>query len=251
MESLIDQFFAFLNGYQQELTLRVSLMDIKTKLAEGQGYQAFMQILDAQPPCSFMDLGDLFFGALFQDLNSLPSCRPPDALLSEFEPVIRMALTEVVNLLPDEFDLDPLVIEFIPSETLNGLPGALKLVQVAMVISPLLPIFIFVMIALLGARSWRSWFFWWGIPLFASGLALLFLAFVTPPLANPLVRTVFFRSGSASLSSSFELVLIEVSGHLVQSLATRVAVTALVIAAIGGILLGVWAILKLMDRGRG
>lgn len=62
-------------------------------------------VVNSWPPCSPELLLSIMNGAILGDLQAMPVCRPPQAMMSLFDPLYKLTLNDLVKRLPDQVDL--------------------------------------------------------------------------------------------------------------------------------------------------
>jgi hypothetical protein len=252
-ESVIDQVFQILFNSSDPLNtpIDISLVDIKSHLAGEEGTQAFLNILDAQPDCSF----DQVLGLLQLGLG-LPStidsilCRPPDYVISELTPIIQSFLINAVNLIPDQIHInlfdnffEASSIESYPSLGTTSVPEqiqTLRTTRKAISMSPMVPLLFIFLVTLIVVRSLRDFLLWWGISFLSAGLITLVLAISVLPLRNlvfirifPYDRNAFLSLSAFLINLGFEDIIREMTSELIMS----IVIPAGLISLIGFLLL--------------
>ncbi len=248
-ESLIDQFFAYMNGDAPTLTLTLSMSEPKARIRGQEGYDAVMRILKAQPECDLFDYIDLFFGLLDEGLAGIPSCRPDNDLIAEFTPEIRLMLADLSDEIPEQYDLAPVLADFISAEDtdpLGSLRQEVKLTRQGLALSLLLPLACFGLMTVLGVRSVQGWLLWWGAPLTAAGLAMLVNALLFPSLGQLLIGRWVISKVTLGVSQGIALASVEIVGALFSELAGGIILLAVVTTMVGLMLLAGGGLLFLL-----
>jgi hypothetical protein len=189
-ENLIDQvFFILLDSPDPANTnLKISLQEVKHRLAGPQGTQAFLEIIESQNPCDFdqlLGLAQLGLG-LPADIETL-LCRPPAYIIESLTPTITTLIAGMVDLVPDYLTFS-LPIDRIsnPSagEALDpqqpDIPqfiAYLRWAQTVIALSPLIPLFLITLVTIFAVRSVKDLLLWWGSTFLAAGLISLLLVF--------------------------------------------------------------------------
>ena len=189
IESAIDQVMAFLITPGQPLNLDISLVELKARLGGEDGYQAIVALLNSLEPCTTGDLLNLPSVVLNNgDPTGLPLCRPSESVLRLGEDAIRTSLKGVADKLPDNTST---FFNATTNSLGTGLVAAQRMVQLlrmAAIISPVIPLFLLLVITLLVVRSFKGFLKWWGVPL----VAVAVLCFLSTLLIAPLARTFLF-----------------------------------------------------------
>jgi hypothetical protein len=183
-DSFLDQFFATMNGRQENITL--SLTGIKGSLKSPAGLETVLLILRSQPPCTFEQLQELFSITLTGE-GVLRLCSPAPELLELLSPFIQSTLSAAVDTIPDTKVLTPLKVwtsrSFGPFG--NGAAGAIRLGLTLVQLSPLFPLFFLLLVTLLIVRTLKDFLRWWGIPLLLAGLLVLAAGLIGAGLFEP------------------------------------------------------------------
>ncbi len=232
-ESIIDQVFVYVNVASGQLSIKISLVELKTRLASEPGLAAFKQILSAQPPCTLEQLEIIKQAATSGKLDQIPLCRPPEELVTAFDSQIRAALGLVAGQLPNEVDLaQPAGSGSQPPPAGDDPRIMLNRIRIMVRLGPLLPVALLALVTIFGVRSARDWLRWWGIPLLSAGLLSAGMALAINPLVNwALLTYVNPRLSPSPLTPELGQTLIA----LLRSLATPLAMGMGIIA--GGLAL--------------
>jgi hypothetical protein len=104
-ESVIDQVYEALKG-DGDGALRISMADLKERIAGDAGFGAVVALMEAQPPCDedqLSQIQDLMDPT--EPLKDVPVCRPPDAVLVAIYPNVRATLAFMAGQIPDQAEL--------------------------------------------------------------------------------------------------------------------------------------------------
>ncbi|MBN2256635.1 MAG: hypothetical protein JW704_02275 [Anaerolineaceae bacterium] len=188
LESVIDQFFTFLNHPGQPLMLNISLLELKSRLGGEDGYQAFRSLLNSLEPCTTGDLLNLTKSALENaNLSRIQLCRPDASVMIFGESAIRGMLKATADNLPD--DTSELIKP--PSghvgDSLVVAQKTIRILRLAALISPGIPLVFLLIISLLVVRNFKSLFIWWGIPLTVTGALTALSALLASQILNSLL----------------------------------------------------------------
>jgi hypothetical protein len=188
VESAIDQFYLQVESGRGNAVVGISLLDLKVRLKGPEGLSAVTQLIEAQPACSFDQLGTIVTIATSgAALSQVPVCRPPDAVLTLMGPSIQAALALLADLMPDTAQVD---LTGGSGSTTNALIPAhdvLDLTRGAGGAGVALVTLLLVAAVLLGARSIGSALRWLGVPLAVIGGLGLLLAVASQPVAHGFV----------------------------------------------------------------
>lgn len=164
-------------------------------------------------------------------------------------PQIQAMLAEVAARLPDEADLAQTFAgsdENAPGESAAPEAGApqpdprttLRMIRLGLRLSPLLPLMLFLLGALFGARSGCALLRWWGLPLLVVGLGGLVEALLVLPMLQAGYATFVADKIPPYLSENLMLAGLEVALQLGRTLAMWIGGEAVFIGLIG---LAMWA----------
>ncbi len=252
-ESVIDQFFLYINTPGAPLVLNVSLVDFKEKLDSEDGYRAVMHIINLQPTCSSDEWAQIVNSANAALFEDIPYCRPPDEVLVASEPYIRAAIHQVVAAIPDETTLNPNGVSA-STATTDDRRATLQRVRRYILVSLCLPAGLFVLVAVFGIRSFTSGGIWLGIPLIVTGLFSLVAAAVTWALPNWLIiqNAPSGQVTMEGIAPGITRALVDVGISIAHSAARTVGIVAIVLIVLGlglviaGFLFG-WATRSSLD----
>lgn len=104
-ESLIDQFWAFMNFETPQLRLSVDLRPVKDHLAGEGAPQVASIIVAGLPPCTAEDLLTFVIQAFQGKAEGLPLCKPPEQFLNLTNTLVGSMLAGTSATMPDELDL--------------------------------------------------------------------------------------------------------------------------------------------------
>ncbi len=177
-EDALTQIFGYLNGELPNPTL--SLLPLKQGLASQEGLDAVILIIHSQPPCTLEQLAKIVtsFGEVL--------CNPPDDVLNLAKPVIKTQLLAVAAALPDAV---PLAGPDASATTLRDL----RVLRLAMRLSPLIPLAFLLGITVLVVRSLKDWLAWWGWPLLSAGLLGAISGFAGSPIFRLFIERFLAR----------------------------------------------------------
>lgn len=167
LDAVVDQFFHYLDSTAPRPEVRVSLADLKRRLAGGVLEDTYIQILSTKPPCP---------GAA----AALPTtCRPPAEQLPAIRDRFREMIVPATAELPDEVDLfaarDTAQAQHLYTALAAGRDRLHTFATVARWCW-ILPVLLLLGVALLAVRSLRGALLWWGVPCVIVGGAALVLA---------------------------------------------------------------------------
>ena len=171
-ESVIDQVYRDLQAGQPTSAIKIHMGDLKARLTGEEGFNAVVQLIDAQPSCTADQLAQIQ-GLIdpTAPLEEVPICRPPEVALTLIYPNIRATLASLAEQIPDEAEFK-YAGEQGPSaqDPLESPRQALNMVRTAVRVALLVPIVLLALVALFGARSIKGLLRCWGIPLLVAGV---------------------------------------------------------------------------------
>jgi len=261
-EWLEDQVLAVTEGLfdsidqgQGEISIKISLLDLKERLGGETGVEAIAHLLDAQPECSKDDLLNMtrILQGKEEAGGDFLNCRPPDDFIQNFTPQLEVLLRRSLRDVPDEIDLGKGIfgeasssegptIELFDSEIPTL--ALIKWIRWAINMSPLVCLLLLVVIAFFGVFSFKELGRWWGYPLAISGLMGLGISLLVGPAVD------FFTSSFLKNRefTGFSPVLIDTGSDLVVgiilSLFLQVRNYSLVVIGMGLAVIITAAVLK-------
>lgn len=239
-ESLIDQFVEFLESDQAVPSIKISLVELKSKLMGSDGVEIVLTLIEAQPACTDDQLREIKLAmASEQGKTDLLSCLPSQDVLDEYASSIEENLNEAVGELPDEAVLGESFMEEDSSEKPEAEGGeiqvgpTLRRIRTYMRISPLLPAVFLILIAVFAVRSFRDLLRLWGIPFLVTGMIVLAISLLSMPIFNWLLRT--YVQGKIPGYFSLEMVDLgfDIGRSMIRNYVKTLAIQGGVIALVG------------------
>jgi len=184
VESAIDQVFSFLKSPGQPLSLNISLVEFKARLGGEDGYQAMMLLIHSLEPCTAKDLLKLPM-SLFSssDFGAAELCLPSESILKLGDEAIRTLLKDLAATLPDNTSTLFQGVSSGLSANLATSLRTLQMIRLTAMISPIIPLFLLLIVTLLVVRNLRGFLTWWGIPLTIIGVLVFVCSlFITPAI---------------------------------------------------------------------
>ena len=239
-ESVIDQFFEFLESDETTPTISISLVDLKARLLGRNGVDTVLNIVDVQPPCNDDQISDLK-DMIENDMSEadLLSCRPPQDLLDRYIVTIEDTLNEVIGSLPDEANLGESFMESEGSEPQEDstdemqIGRTLRRIRYVMRWSPIVPIGLLLLVAVFGVRSFRDLLRWWGIPVMVTGLIALILSILSMPIFNWLLSTYVESRIPGYLSAEFVQLGFDLGRSAIRSYVKSITLQAGILSLVG------------------
>jgi hypothetical protein len=249
-ESVIDQFFSYLNTPSKPLELKVSLVDFKEKLDGEEGFCAIMRIVNAQPACDSEEWAQIVSGSQSAQFEDLPFCRPSEEVLASAESYIRASLHDLVATIPDETYLDENQASSSSTTTKDDPRADLQRAHRWIWLSLCLPAFLILLVAVFGVRSFTGCGLWLGLPLVFTGLFTFVAAVVTWVLPGWLI-TRNAPGGKATLEGvapGVTQALVDVGNSLAHITASTVGIVAILLIMLGLGVLAVGFLFRLLRR---
>lgn len=230
-ESVIDQFFAYIDSDEPDLSLTISMAQVKQRITGQEGLLAVMRLVLSFPPCTAEQL-DSLTGRAPEDETDAPHCQPPDDMLDQYTHEIERMLEEVAADIPDEVDL----AEGTTAET--GATGddprqALRAIRWGMRLSPLLATVLLALIALFAVRSWKGLFRWWGIPLLLAGLIGIGVSVAVLPVVDRAIAPRIVESVPGHLADGVVKMGLQIARFVAGRFATWVGGEGALIGLLG------------------
>ena len=215
VESALDQFFAFIHGDADHISLSIS--DIKTNYAEAATDSALKGLISALPPCGANEVAGILAGSID---GSSPSCNPPAELLDTYISLLRLESETFRKNIPVKFvlSLPSSAATACPSREFpcDGLISNIRLIPVIIRWLPLLPVLFLLGIAILKMRSLKSMLTWWGIPVFFTGLLCLLLGLAIHSIAPIILDILIGFLKNSLLSNDLEHLIRQLGEYLLQ-----------------------------------
>ncbi len=241
VESLINQFFQYLNSSQPNLALQISLAQIKNSLSGGQGVNAALQAVQNQPACTQSQLAAIQ-QTLIQGANAgaLPVCNPTAQYLNPYVQLMGNDLSQFASALPTTVAIT--MNSQGSGTSINTLNGFRKLYQALSFLSRfslILPAVLLLLLTIFAVRSAHDWMVWWGVPLFIAGLITLILAFAILPASSAAAYNALNSSFPNRITPDLAGAILDVVRDVGRQFATRIGIEAVAIAIIGAIMIAI------------
>jgi hypothetical protein len=233
-ESIVDQFFVYLDTPSMPLRLKVSLADFKASLAGEAGYRAALRIIDAQPDCN-TDEWTAFLAAGSYQFEDVPFCRPPDQVMASAEPYIRIALGSLALAIPSEAYLNNPRAAAGASAPADDRRDDLQRARRWINLSLCLPLILIGLVAVFGVRSLAGAGLWLGLPLFFSGVFTFTGALIIWRLPSWLTErgAPYGQLAIDGLAPEFTQTLVDVVTSIAHAAARTVGVVGIVLIVMG------------------
>lgn len=222
----------------------LSLVPLKERMAGEDGTRAVLGLLRTQPVCTLEEIARMTMAALGSQGLSL--CNPPEELYPLVMPLIQAQMQVASAAIPQEVVLASAASAGFES----GRPDPRERIQTArlfMRLSPVIPLFLFLVMTLLAVRSLRTWLAWWGVPLLATGGLAVLLSILGAPAA----RLLLFQVMQLTLPEVLPDVLLSngssLAAAVVDQLLQPTLIQGLVMAGAGFILAGSAALTSVIE----
>lgn len=234
-ESVIDQLFTWLGQNGTDLHVRVSMTDVKQRLAGAAGQKIVLTIIDSWPPCTGAQIAAVTAEAAQGNLDRLPDCRPPDEMLSAMTPYLADAAAQGANLIPDSMDLAEPNGQVSHIDPASDPRPSLHVFQWLAWLSPLLPLLLIVGVAALAVRSWKALALWVGLPLVIAAVLGGLIAVAMLPLRDLFTRSLL--GGGSAIPATLQDVATRLFGAVFETAGWWIAGEALLVGGAGAIIL--------------
>lgn len=243
VQSMIADLFEYFDTGEGELSISISMLELKEHLSGEAGVNAIVGLLDTQPDCSNADLiamSRVLQGAGEPGQDFL-TCRPPAAFIEDYTPQLEVLFRRSLRDVPDKIVLAEGL--FVNDESGSGtIPFAgqqltpyllLKWIRWGIQMSPLAALTVLLFIALLAVDSFKALRGWWGSPLLISGLIGITIAFLAPSLARWGTDTFIAGKTAPGISPHVVETGINLAVQMIQSLFVQVRNFALITIGLG------------------
>ena len=250
VETSIDDLLDVQATGTGELSMTISLLELKDRLSGEAGVRAILELLQNKPTCTNEDI--LAMTRVLEGRESpgenFLSCQPSEAFIeghtAQMEVILRRSLSDV----PDEIDLSEGM--FTDGESSAGeleslsvfghqLPPYLSLMWArwAMRMSPLAAFSVLLVIALLAVHSFKGLGSWWGIPLALSGLIALLPTLLVGRFVAILKDFALTDLGTTAISPLVTETATGLVLELIRLLLSQLRSMALIVTSLGAVLI--------------
>jgi len=223
-DNALDSTFDYLNGKTDSAV--ISLVPIKTHLASDSGLQVVIQFLSLQPACTVEQLSQMAMGLLG---GQITLCNPPQEAMGLMAPFVQSQLQVMTSLIPDQLTFIPGTLSNTPNDPrlkLNSVRSAIKL-------TPFIPLFLLLGIAIFGVRTLKDWLTWWGWPLMITGISSVLIALIGSPIVGWILRLLIQRQGTIFVPAILANSLGETASAVAHQMLLPVLVQGAILAVIG------------------
>jgi hypothetical protein len=256
IQEITGNLFNALESGEGDLTIKISMVELKNNLSGEAGVEAIAQLLEAQPECSKDDLLEMtrILEGREEVGKDFLTCRPPDDFLENHAPQLEVILRRSLRDVPDEIDLGKGLFDAGGSGNQAALINIFgydlprymlfRWIQWGIRMSPLFCVTLLLVIALLAVHSYKALGVWWGYPLAISGLIGIALAMLIGPLTNFLTNTFLADKDMAGISPIMIETGSDLSVQVIRLLFTQVRNYSLIIAGVGLMIIIITAVIK-------
>jgi hypothetical protein len=223
----LDSTFGYLNGVTDSAT--ISLLPIKTRLAGDAGTQIVLQVLQRQPACTAEQLTQMAMGLLG---GQVVLCNPPEQALGLMMPFIQSQLQTLIGAFPNE-------VTFIPSaaSTASGTPAdpriQLNTARSALKLTPFLPAFLLLGIAVFAIHSLIDWLTWWGWPFMIAGGISVLIGLFGASVIGGILQLVIQAQATLFVPPVLAASIAETAGAVAREILTPVVIEGFVLGIAG------------------
>jgi hypothetical protein len=230
VESLLDQVFSTITGKTD--TTHLSLVVVKTRLAGQAGKESIQYLLNTQPPCTEEQIQKIH-SEKAGDTGQLVYCSPPQQDQALLTSLWQAKLESVSAAIPDQVLIETPFKVFVERIFGKNPISRLNTVRLITEFSPILPLFLLLMLTLFAVRSLKGWLLWWGIPLFITGIIVTAISLATLPLLNSVWVNYIFPQLPKVLSSGITSLIRNLLISVGRAFAIRIFIQAVVIGLFG------------------
>jgi hypothetical protein len=229
-DQALASLFSYLN--RESDSARLSLQPLKDRMLGEVGMQAVFNLMRSQPPCTFEEMARIAMSAFSQGEISL--CNPPEDLYPLVTPLIQGQLQLASAAIPAELTLAD--VDSLPAGQADP-RERLQLARLVMRISPIVPLFLLILLTAVAVREKWSWLRWWGFPLLITGMLALLTGILGAPLSGLLLRGLFAARLPAFLPPALVGDGSRLAAAVVDQLLRPVLFQGLLLALVGGLML--------------
>jgi hypothetical protein len=165
-------------------------------------------------------------------------------------PSLTLQLKQAISSLPDKLVLITPVAQSGSTPKSNGESDFVRLARSIIVVSkllPLIPLFFLLLITLLRVRSLYEWMRWWGIPVFLTGISVLFITVNITAIVNNVWLSEIVPNFPLFFSDSIRVTFNEIIQYVAHDISERIVIQALFLVILG---LAVWIGSYFLKRSR-
>jgi hypothetical protein len=242
---LVSSFYEWIDNDRARPVFTVDISPVKVSLLSGGAEQVIETVVDSWPACSVAEVAQMSLDALLGQ-GELTFCEPPEPLRSGLVGILNVSVATSLRALPDHLTLGPSDADAPAPPSLMATKERVRRVRALAAWSWLLSPVILGLIMALVIRSWREVALWWGIPILVGGLAALVGSAALRLLLANGIRSIV---ADASMPLWIGTVIQGLAAAMLAVAFRQVAIQAMMLAAVGGVVLGVGLWLARREAG--
>jgi hypothetical protein len=188
---------------------------------------AIYQFLSAQPECTLEQLTNMVTGG-----NGIILCKPPEQFLGfDLRPIYEAQIRAAARLIPEEI---PLITS---GQETNKVISEINRLRMVSRLTPIIPLWVLLIITLLVVRSFKDLLSWWGFLLVFISIPSVFVS-----LGSSLLFGFYFQKRIASgmlkdIPVSMVAVIQDLGRGIVEQALKPMLIQALVLGGMGVVML--------------
>jgi hypothetical protein len=182
-----------------------------------------LQVLQRQPACTAEQLTQMAMGLLG---GQVVLCNPPEQALGLMMPFIQSQLQILIGAFPDE-------VTFIPSGTPADPRIRLNTARSALKLTPFLPAFLLLGIAVFAIHSLIDWLTWWGWPFMIAGGIGVLIGLFGAPVIGGVLQLVIQAQATLFVPPVLAASIAETAGAVAREILTPVVIEGFVLGIAG------------------
>jgi len=224
-DEALNSVFAYWN--METNSAQLSLIPIKTGMVSDAGVQAVFTLLNTQPDCTLLQLGQMSMGLLSN--GELQFCNPPQEMASLLTPVIQGQMQITALAIPDQ-------ITIISAPPENDPRQRLQTMRMLMRFSPIFPLIFLLMVTVIIVSSLKSWLNWWGFPFIITGIFASLISLSGAPVVSVIIQRILVSRMPEFLPGILLDYTSNLASAMVQALLNPVLLQGLILALIGSVM---------------
>lgn len=248
LHDLVHNLIDSIRSGSEEMTISISLLELKEHLTGESGVEAITMLMKNQPECTQEDLlavTRILEGKDEPGMDFL-TCNPGDDYLDTYVPQFEALLGRSLKDIPDEIklaeDLTERGITILDHDL--PLPVVINFIRRIILISPLLNLFLLLIIASLAVHSFKALRGWWGYPIAIAGLLAAGLSSLVGPAASFMIDRFGLDSPMPGLHEDLIDVASGLALHILRVLFAQARNYALIVLGVGLTIIIVASVLK-------
>jgi len=224
-DDLIGQTIRYIDGESKKVSL--SLIELKEYMLSPTGVDAVYQFLSAQPECTLEQLTNMVTGQ-----SGINLCKPPEQFLGyDLRPIYEAQIRAAARLIPEEISL------ITSDQETNEVISEISRLRMISRLTPIIPLWVLLIITLLVVRSFKDLLNWWGFLLVFISIPSVFVS-----LGSSILFGFYFQNRIASgmlknMPVSMIAVIQDLGGGIVEQALKPMLIQALVLGGVGVMML--------------